>query len=71
VPYGSSLEHLRDERARIDILVRGQVARARQAASDEVRRWRTAVAGSAAGALAIRETRATSLSASCAVTRRG
>jgi MoxR-like ATPase len=38
VPYGSSLEHLRDELARIDLLVRGQVARAREAAGDEA--WR-------------------------------
>src|SRR5678815_3845107 len=34
-PYGSSLEHLRDELARIDLLVRGQVVRARQASGDD------------------------------------
>jgi len=33
-PYGSSLEHVRDELARIDALVRGQVAHARAAGSD-------------------------------------
>lgn len=34
-PYGSSIEHLRDELARIDLLVAGQVARAREAAGDD------------------------------------
>ncbi len=29
-PYGSSLDHLRDELARIDLLIRGQVARVRR-----------------------------------------
>jgi AAA+ superfamily predicted ATPase len=37
-PYGSSLDHLRDELVRIDLLVRGQVVRARQAAGDDA--WR-------------------------------
>jgi len=37
-PYGSSLDHLRDELGRIDLLVRGQVVRARQAAGDDA--WR-------------------------------
>src|SRR5690242_13172198 len=36
--YGSSLEHLRDELGRIDLLVRGQVVRARQATGDDA--WR-------------------------------
>ncbi|HEY0994269.1 MAG TPA: hypothetical protein VGD80_44745, partial [Kofleriaceae bacterium] len=34
-PYRSSSEHLRDELARIDLLVRGQVFRARQASGDD------------------------------------
>src|SRR5262249_24049238 len=37
VPYGSSLDHLRDELARIDLLVRGQVARVRH---DDDDAWR-------------------------------
>jgi hypothetical protein len=37
-PYRSSFEHLCDELARIDLLVRSQVLRARQAAGDEA--WR-------------------------------
>jgi SpoVK/Ycf46/Vps4 family AAA+-type ATPase len=38
VSYGSSLDHLRDELGRIDLLVRGQVVRARQATGDDA--WR-------------------------------
>jgi SpoVK/Ycf46/Vps4 family AAA+-type ATPase len=34
-PYGSSSEHLRDELLRIDLLIRGQVVRARQASGDD------------------------------------
>ncbi|MBX3158042.1 MAG: ATP-binding protein [Deltaproteobacteria bacterium] len=34
-PYGSSSEHLRDELARLDVLVRGQVARAREASGGD------------------------------------
>jgi SpoVK/Ycf46/Vps4 family AAA+-type ATPase len=36
--YGSSLEHLCDEIGRVDLLVRGQVARVRQAAGEDA--WR-------------------------------
>src|SRR5262249_10295909 len=36
-PYGGSLDHLRDELARIDLLIRGQVARARR---DDGDAWR-------------------------------
>ena len=36
-PYGSSLDHLRDELARVDLLIRGQVARARR---DDGDAWR-------------------------------
>ena len=37
-PYRSSLDHLRDELARLDLLIRSQVVRARQAAGDDA--WR-------------------------------
>ena len=36
--YGSSLEHLCDEIRRVDLLVRGQIARVRQAAGEDA--WR-------------------------------
>src|ERR1044071_8901943 len=39
--YSSSLEHLRDEIGRIDLLVRSQVARVRQVAGEEA--WRGVV----------------------------
>src|SRR5689334_16674128 len=37
-PYGGPLEHLGEELARLDVLVRGQAARAQRAAGDEVYR---------------------------------
>ncbi|MCW5801357.1 MAG: hypothetical protein KIT31_03020 [Deltaproteobacteria bacterium] len=35
-PYGSSSEHLRDELARLDVLVRGARSRARAGASGRI-----------------------------------